>query len=218
MTQLLSDDQIATLSDKLRIINDFIELEMAVACDGQGHTAPNLAYTKPQFGSRTPYPLGLNELLDDLHNELTTTIRHLQEYDPRNRYTGGNYPTAMAEWLNRKRHAIANLPDADEVYDGLVGVINRCARAVNVGVEREFSQALYEEANRLWYTADQLEKLAPQLGAQARGVTKNRVKLLARSHGLAAHVDRDSGVARYRLGDVLSLHKLAPRRNRVKAS
>lgn len=67
----------------------------------------------------------IGRLVDELANELATTVRML-ELD-----TAGRTPRALATALLIEHDRLAHHPAADEIHDGIVGVVERCRHAID---------------------------------------------------------------------------------------
>lgn len=202
----LSRAEIIHLAEKLSHVSD-LEREMAIALTGQ--TRPRGGgYTRHQKpGSKPPYPLHIADLLDELGNELTTTARDICEHRGLE-YDGGSSIAGVAKWISHHRHALAFMAHAAELFEGMCSIIDRCQRAMNhIEAEHVIDHARVEAANRQVVTREAMEKLAPKLGEAAKGLTARRVKYMENRGVLdRAGTDPDSGVAFYRLGDVLHAH------------
>ncbi|HEY9315804.1 hypothetical protein [Williamsia sp.] len=205
------------LKDKLDQVVD-LERRMAIALtDGQSRNSDGgLGIRRPQPGPREPYGLHVEVLLDELQNELTTTVRHICEVRGLS-YQGSRYPTALAKWLIRYRVAIAVMEDGGEIFKKLCRIIDRCARSMNTN-EREYTidEEMVKEANRQIVTVSTIEKLAHKLDKVGKGLNARRMRTLCKHAGLT-HVseDPDTGTRFYRLGDVLDAHKRHASRNRA---
>ena len=204
--------EIAYLMNKLEQVSD-LEGRMAVALtDGQSRNSDGgLGIRRPQPRSKEPYSLHVDTLLDELQNELTTTVRHICEVRGLN-YKGGTYPSELATWLIQYRMAIPVMVDGAEIFEKLCKIIDRCGRSMNT-VEREYviNASRLEAANRKVMTGVQIEKLAHKLGDDGKGLTRKRVDSLRIRHGLSGSQDADTRVWFYRLGDVIKAHREAKR-------
>lgn len=162
-----------------------------------------------QQRSRPPYAMHIEALIDELGNELTTVVRDICE--TRNlAYDGAPNPEALATWLVAHRYALAMMPQAPDLFEGLVKVIDRCLRSVNqLEPEYQVTQSRVEAANRQVVTGPQVEKLARQLGDEGKGLTERRVKYLRNKGFLSGTQDSETGTWFYRFGDVLSAQRRA---------
>lgn len=201
--------EIELLAEKLATVSDLTE-EMAIALTGQARISDGLGIRRPQPGSREPYPLHLETLLDSLCNEIYTTVRHICEV--RGLPASGGGAAAQAKWLIRYRMAIAVMPDGGEIFESLCRVIDRCAKAMN-HAEDEYviDQQMWDAANRQVMTGVQIEKLSHKLGEDGKGLTRKRIDSLRIRHGLDGTRDTDTNVWFYRLGDVIKAHREAKR-------
>ena len=205
---VVSDGELADLADQLARVAD-IAMNLAIAAtghqsrgDGPGRSAP---------ASRPPYNVGAQQALDDLCNELGTTVRHICEYRAMPVPDSCSTILGQATWLRHNRIAIGVMSDGREIYDRLDKAITRAARAAGE-VEREnrfIDKAMVEEANRQVVTGRQVERLAHKLGDQAKGITERRVKYLRTKGFLTGTQDPETQTWFYRLGDVLAAHRRA---------
>lgn len=199
--------EIELLAEKLATVSDLSE-EMAIALTGESRISDGgLGIRRPQPGSREPYPLHLESLIDDLMNELSTTVRHICEV--RGLTGGGGGCASMASWLIRYRMAIAVMPDGGEIFESLCKVIDRCARAMNQ-TEDEYviDQRRLDQANKSVVTLATIEPIARKLGDLGKGLNRERMRTLAKRGGLEhVSIDDDTKAKFYRLGDVLEAHK-----------
>lgn len=192
------------LTAKLKLV-DHLVMEMAIALSGDAVIEGSAGRSAPR--SKAPYPIHLEALLGELTNELGTTIRDICETRclP---YEGGQGVSSMSAWLVRYRYALAMSPQAPELFDGLVRIIDRCLRAMNqLEYEHMISQNRIDAANRQVVTGPQMEKLARKLGDQGKGLTERRVKHL-RDRGLLSGT-KDGDTWFYHLGDILAAHERA---------
>lgn len=210
--------ELEILKEKLEQVVD-LERRMAIALtDGQSRMSDGgLGIRRPQPGSREPYSIHVDVLLDELQSELTTTVRHICESRGLS-YEGSGYPTALSKWLIRYRVAIAVMPDGAEIFEKLCKLVDRCARSMNT-TEREYviDQEMVNEANRSIVTLSTIEPIARKLGDVGKGLNRDRMRTLTKRGGLAhASEDEDTKTKFYRLGDVLEAHQSYSSRNRKK--
>lgn len=207
----LNEDEILDLADKLdRVASDHLVEEMRQAADGQGRTV-DLAGISTAPRSKPPYPIGMAALIDELHNELSTTIRLLEE-ERGQHFSGSSDVTGMAAWLSRKVRDIALMEAAPEIHQGLTGVIRRSLESVHLGERIQVTQSMLDDPTITWqwYTAGELGKLGRKFGDTT--LTKRRVEFLAAQHGLKGYRHPDTRVTTYRLDVVLRAHRAAPTR------
>lgn len=205
---LLSEGELYDLATKLDTVGWIVERLAILAVDPMPRLGIAGPHVQTQPGSKPPYNIGAQTVIDELGNELGTTVRLICEHRGAEPEPMGT--VAAAAWLKRHRVAIAIMPSAREIHDSLIKTINRCARAAGVvETEHRISAAMVAEANRQTVTAIQVDKLAWKLGDQAKGLNKNRVDYLRRRGLLTGTQDPDTGTWFYHLGDVLAAHKRA---------
>lgn len=210
--RLVTDAELLDLAHRL----DDVTLDLVDRlCYLSTEPLPRLGVAGPhvqsQPCSRPPYNIGAEIILNELSNELGTTIRHICEHRGIEVPADANTIVSAARWLRKHRGTLATMPDAREQYTALCSILDRskrCARAEEQ--EYHISQAMVDEANRQSVTALQVEKLARQLGEQGKGLNKNRVDYLRRKGHLYGEQDTDTGTWFYALGSVIAAH------NRVK--
>ncbi|UYL86921.1 helix-turn-helix DNA binding domain protein [Gordonia phage RavenCo17] len=205
---LLSEGELYDLAAKLDTVGVISERLAILATDPMPRLGVAGPHVQSQPSSRPPYNIGAQGLLDELCNEIGTTVRLVCEHRSIEPEQMG--VAAAAAWLKRNRIAIAMMPNADEIHRSLIATIDRCARTAGlIEDESRISAEMVAEANRQVVTAVQIEKLGYKLGDQAKGLNKNRVDYLRRSGRLAGTRDHETGTWFYHLGDVLSAHKRA---------
>lgn len=207
----LTRAEVNHLSEKLGHVRD-LESEMAIALTGETR-APSTGYTRHQRpGSRPPYPIHIEDLLDRLTNELDAAADSICKHRGLD-YDGGHTLSGRAAWINRYRFALSMIEDADQTFDRLCKIIDTCRRTMN-HTDQEWSGYQVEEANRQILNAYQIEKLAKRIGEQGWGLNRQRIARLTkrgRLHPIRTTTgDRDANL--YRLGDVLDAHAKTPRR------
>lgn len=203
---LLSDGELDHLARKLDGVGEiFDRLATLGPMSRMGVSGPQV---QSQPRSRPPYNLGAQGLIDELCNEISTTVRHICEHRRIDVEPMGI--EASAAWLRKHRTGIAVMADAEEIYENLIKVIDRCAGAVGLHVqEYHVNDALVEQANRFRVSSVRAEKLAYKLGDQAKGLNRNRVDYLRRAGHLSGEWDDEAKCWMYLLGDVLAAHKRA---------
>ena len=205
---LLNEGELFDLATKLDTVSEISERLAILATDPMPRMGVAGPHVQSQPSSRPPYNIAAGVLLDELCNEVGTCVRLICEHRNAEQVSMGL--AAAATWLKRNRIAIAMMPNAVELHDGLITIIDRCARSTGlIEDERRISADMVAEANRQVVTAIQIEKLGYKLGDQAKGLNKNRVDYLRRSGRLAGTRDPETGTWFYHLGDVLSAHKRA---------
>ncbi|ROZ88997.1 hypothetical protein [Gordonia sp. OPL2] len=168
-----------------------------------------------QQHSKPPYAMHIEALIDELRNELATVIRDMCE-TRKVEYTDGQDERAMARWLIQNRYGLAMMQQAPELFEGLVTVIDKCLRSVGqLQPEYRVTPTKVKAANKQVVTGPQVEKLARQLGDEARGLTRKRVDHLRRIGELDGTQDAESGTWFYHLGDVIDAHKRAKQYRRA---
>ncbi len=206
---LLSDGELDDLVAHLGKVAD-IAMSLAIAAtghlsrtDGSGsHVAPT---------SRPPYDIGAQQLLDELCNELGTTVRHVCEHRCIDVPESCGTVFGQAQWLRRNVVAVGVMPDAREIHTSLCKVIARAARASGE-TERKvhWTSTEREYANRMWLTATEIEQWARRMGTDYRRLTRRRVEYLAqRLPSSSRYRDPDSPRTapwRYRVGDVIAAY------------
>ncbi|GAA1891734.1 hypothetical protein [Williamsia serinedens] len=207
----LQEDEIAELTDKLNILaTDSLVGEMYAAMGVMARTTNNLAAVTVAPRSKPPYPIGIPVLLDELRNELTTTIRILEE-ERGHHYAGPCELESMAAWLETKCRDIALVKAAQEIHHNLTRYIKRALDSVNRDTTMQVTQSMLDDPTVVWrwYTAGELGKLARRFDPT---LTKRRVETLAARHGLTGYRHPDSRIVSYRLDHVLRAHRKAPQR------
>lgn len=162
-----------------------------------------------QQRSKPPYAMHIEALIDELHNELSTVVRDICE--TRNlAYDGADDSGHLAGWLIQHRYDLASLPEAPDLFEGLVKVIDKCLRSVNqLEPEHQVTPGRVKAANRQVVTGPQIEKLARQLADDGKGLNERRVKYLRTKGFLTGTQDPETGTWFYHLGDVLAAHQRA---------
>jgi hypothetical protein len=126
----------------------------------------------------------------------------------------------VARWLRVNVIALALMPAAEELRDGIVKAIDRCLDIVDLPTERSvvIDRDRIAAANRQVVTADAAERIAGRLGELGKGRTAARVRLLRKKGHIApCSTDKDSGAHFYRLGEVLDAHHRIERRVKLRA-
>ncbi len=118
----------------------------------------------------------------------------------------------LARWLDKHVVDFAACEDAYEMYCQILGAIRDCADTIDLPADGVVvvAQARVDAAHDMVLTADQIEKIATGLGPAGEGLTRDRVRYLAKC-GLTPAA-REGETKYYRLGDVLARHA-AHRRN-----
>lgn len=200
------------LAEKLDTIPS-LELEMTIALTSQARISDGPSTSRPKPGSRPPYPIHLEHEVDLLRNELTTVARDMCEARGLE-YDGGSSCTGVSKWLKQYRYALALMPQAPELFDGLCKRIDHCARTMNhIKAEYVIDEKRVEAANRTVVSTGTIEPIARRLGDLGKGLNARRIRTLCKHAGLE-HVseDDDTGMRFYRLGDVIEAHKRHKRR------
>lgn len=200
----LTRAEVDYLAEKLSHVPD-LESEMAIALTGQSSARGNTG-RRMKPGSRPPYPLHIEAMLDELKAELVGAVRHVIESRGID-YDGGDTLSGCSKWLIRYRFALSMMVDAGETFDGLCKVIDRARRTMQHEEREEISRAQVDAANRQVVTSSQVEVLARKLGEDFRTLNRKRVDYL-RKRGVLRGECHD-GEWFYRLGDVLEAHRVA---------
>lgn len=194
------------LGEILRKVPGLVEDLLNVQTRGARLSKPGLGGRRPKkLGASIPYHLGAAEAADELHNTLAGWVRVVLEQ------RGGDCPSdatiSLARWLERNLIALALCEGSAEALDDIRHAVITCERVVDIPPEDHviIDEARLTAANRQVVTRDQAERLAPKLGELGEGLTARRVKYLE-NRGALDRVGTDSGVAFYRLGDVLHAH------------
>lgn len=206
----LTRAEVDYLAEKLSHVPD-LESEMAIALTGQS-TSRGTGGRRAKPGSRPPYPLHIEAMLDELKGELVGAVRHVIESRGID-YDGGDTLSGCAKWLIRWRFALSMMVDAGETFDGLCKVIDRARRTMQHEEREEFTQAQIDEANRLTYTTTDIELLAKRIGEAGHGLNRQRIWRLVAAGRLEPIKALDpKSEPRFMLGDVLEAHEKAPKR------
>lgn len=155
-----------------------------------------------------PLNVEARDRLDELANELGTVARDMCETRGIT-YDGDEHLLGVARWLRINVIALALMPAAEELRDGIVRAIDRCLDVVDLPTERSvvIDRDRIAAANRQVVTADAAERIAGRLGELGKGLTAARVRLLRKKGHIApCSTDKDSGAHFYRLGEVLDAH------------
>lgn len=207
----LHEDEILDLMDKLDLVVTYdLVVEMGWSCDGQARTV-DLAGVSTAPRSKPPYPIGTVALIGELGNELSTTVRLLEE-ERGHHYPGPSGITSMAAWLHGKCRDIALLESAAEVHDRIARLVKRSLESVNLGERMQVTESMLDDPTVVWrwYTAGELGKLGRRFGDPS--LTKRRVENLAARHGLTGYRHPDTRITSYRLDHVLRAHRRAGKR------
>lgn len=213
----LTRAEVDYLAEKLSHVPD-LESEMAIALTGRSSARGNTG-RRMKPGSRPPYPLHIEAMLDELKAELVGAVRHVIESRGID-YDGGDTLSGCSKWLIRYRFALSMMVDAGETFDGLCKVIDRARRTMQHEERMDFTEAHRKEANKKLMTAPGIEDLAKLIGEPGHGLNRQRISRLVnagRLHPESGCVVLDkNGVPKdtrvYRLGDVLDAHAEAPKR------
>ncbi|MGB3602733.1 MAG: hypothetical protein WBA38_04175 [Gordonia sp. (in: high G+C Gram-positive bacteria)] len=217
----LTRAEVDYLGEKLGHIPD-LEREMAIALTGGATPKPDGSrHGKP--GSRPPYPLHIDAMLDELKAELVGAVRHVMDSRGID-YDSGDSLSGCSKWLIRYRFALSMMPDAGETFDGLCRVIDKARRVMAHEDRMEFTQAQVDEANKRAMTATGIATLAKRIGERGHGLNRQRVWRLVAAKKIEpiAVLDQEwltgpdgkkvKPEARFLLGDVLDAHEKYPKR------
>lgn len=204
---------------KLSGVPDLVE-ELAITITRQsriqkrGLSKPS----RPKPESRVPFHIAAAEAADELQTCLATWVRMVCE-ERRIRYTDRDDAITLSRWLRKNVVALALTQGSEEAHDDIVYRIEHCRSLIDLPPDDDvvIDPVRVSQANRQVLTADQVDKIAPRLGALAEGLNKRRVETLAKSGRLKVD-SRDGDTCFFRLGDVLDAHHRHARRNRKKAS
>lgn len=201
-----------------QITTDLVD-RLAIASEPWSRLGISGPHVQSQPCSRPPYNLGAEIILEELRNELTTTVRHMCEHR-RIDVPAVNSLVAAAGWIRKHRVAIAVMPDGHDIVRALTRAVDHAVRSVGV-VEQEYriprhrEQEMTARANRIDVDAAAVARMAHKLGDQAKGLNRDRVDFLRRKGYLAG--EQVNGKWWYKLGDVLAAHKRARETQAMKA-
>lgn len=185
---------------------------------------------KAKLEEMCPLNVEARDRLDRLANELGTVARDMCETRGIT-YDGDEHLLGVARWLRINVIALALMPAAEELRDGIVRAIDRCMEVVDLPTERSMviDRDRIAAANRSVLDEHGVEVMARRLGDLGKGLTAARVRSL-RKHAqrctveaCAAHHlepvsrDPDTGKLFYRLGHVLDAHHSIGRRGKIGA-
>ena len=204
----LSRAELAELAECLRKIDLDLELEAAVMLTEPGH-GTGTGIRRPQPGSRPPFNLDLEHVIDQLHRVLAAAIDDMTALRGLTPPADGTL-TARAAWIHQYRYALAMIEPGPKHFAALCRWCDRLDRAIRhpepaYVVDRGKHQAALSSV----LTGPQIEKLAHQLGDRGKGLTERRVKHLRTKHGLIGTQDPETGTWFYKLGDVLEAQRRA---------
>lgn len=215
---IVSQGELDELARKLdQVTTDLVD-RLAIASEPWSRMGIAAPHVQSQPRSRPPYNMGAEAILEDLRNELTTTVRHMCEH------RGVEVPAvnslvAAAGWLRKHRVALGTMPDGRESVRSLMRAVDQAVRAVGV-VEQEYripkdrEQEMTARANRIDVDAAAVARMAHKLGDQAKGLNRDRVDFLRRKGYLIG--EQVDGKWWYKLGDVLAAHKRARETQRLR--
>lgn len=209
----LTTTDLDDLARKLDLVTTDLVDRLAIAGEPWSRMGVSGPHVQSQPCSRPPYNMGAEAILEELRNELTTTVRLLCDH------RGIAVPAvdslvAAAGWLRKHRVAFTTI-DAragHELVAGVIRAITAAVRAVGV-VEQEYripqdrEDEMIQQANRIDVDAAAVARMAHKLGDQAKGLNRDRVDFLRRKGYLAG--EQIDGKWWYKLGDVLAAHKRA---------
>ena len=170
----------------------------------QKHALGKLHRTKPE--SRLPFHLAAAQANDDLHTTLVTWVRAVAQ-ERHLRYHRPETTIALAEWLQHRTHELALMSQAEQAYNDLTARILDCRQHIDLPPDDDIliDAERLREANRKVMTAEQVERIATQLGPLGNKLDARRIRTLVRQRKLRP-IATDDGVMFYRLGDVLHAH------------
>lgn len=207
----MSDDfltryELGVLRDELAKIDLDLEMEAAIMLSEPGHTTDQ-APRRPQPGSRPPYNLNLQHILDKLGQVLDATITDMHTYRGLD-YPGGGTLTARAKWVSRYRYALAMFEQGPDHHEKLCLWCDRLDRAVrHPEPEYVIDPAKHQQALASVVTGDYFERMAYKLGDQAKGITARRIKYLRERGLLTGTQDPETKTWFYRVGDILGAQR-----------
>lgn len=192
------------------VTTDLVD-RLAIAGDPWTRLGVAGPHVQSQPCSRPPYNIGADIILDELRNELGTTIRHMCEHraievPAVDSLAGG------ASWIRQHVVAISTMAEGREIADGLIRAVTRAVRSIGQ-VEQEYripkarESEMIARANQIEVDAAAVARMAHKLGDQAKGLNRDRVDFLRRKGYLSG--EQVNGKWWYLLGDVLSAHKRA---------
>lgn len=207
---IVGQGELDELSDRLAKVAD-IAMSLAVLAAGGPLRGGADTTSRSAPCSRPPYNIGAQQMIDDLCNELGTTVRHLCEHRCIDVPASCSTVLGQAAWLRKNVVAIGVMPDARDICDSLTRVLSRAARASGE-MERAVRWTNDERAyaNRLWLTAAEIERWAQQMGTDYRRLTKRKVEYLAqRLPATSRYREPDAPKTapwRYKVGDVIAAY------------
>ena len=203
----LDRGQQAELRKQLATIPTLIQ-DLAITITRQHRIQKNalgkLHPTKP--GSRLPYHLGAAQANDDLHLALTTWTKALCR-ERHIHYRGPETTLHLSLWLQHHTHELALTTNAKDAHAHIISRIQECRRQIDLPPDDDIliDAERLREANRKVLTAEQIERIATQLGPMGHKLDARRVQTLVRQRKLQPCAE-DGGTRFYRLGDVLHAH------------
>lgn len=207
----LSPDDQSELVDRLREVPDLIK-PLALAIIRGDRRGLSAATSRPAPQSKPPVDHGAEALRDELHNCLTGWVRVV--CDQRAMAVPEWLSTiGAADWLERNVTALAMTVGAEDAYRSIIGAIQAVQRRLDRPGDGTLSEYELAGANRMAFTAYQIEKFVHLLGEHGQGLNRRRVELLDKA-GVLTPCDRDEDTGKrfYRLGDILAAHAIHPRR------
>lgn len=115
----------------------------------------------------------------------------------------------LAKWLRVNLIALAMTEGSAEAYDDIASCIDACRRQMDLPADDDvvIDAARVESANKSVVTLSTIDAVATRLGAMARGLTRERLRLLAKRGDVKpVGVDPETKTKFYALGDVLHAH------------
>ena len=202
----LSRAELDELAQALAKIDLDLELEAAVMLTEPMH-GTGAGIRRPQPGSRPPFNLGLEHVLDQLSDALDAAIADMVALRGLTPPPKGGTLTARAGWIHQYRYALAMIEPGRRHHKQLCRWCDRLDRAVRhpepaYVVDRGKHQAALASV----MTAEQFERTAHKLGEQAKGINARRVKYLRERGCLDGSQDAETGTWFYRVGDILAAH------------
>lgn len=233
----LSRPEMSKLIDELRKLPRIVEdLAVTIARLARVQAAGHSISLGAAAQSRPPIHLDAWQAEQALHWHLATTVRIVCEergmsYVPvgwlgpdfigpprpgQQRMQPGHVPSTLelGRWLDRHVVSLAMTADAGALYLDLLAAIAECEALIDLPPDDlvQIDQRRVDAANNKILTAYQIEKVAAKLGDVGRGLTRDRVRYLAK-RGLR-EAGRDGETRFYRLGDVLAKHVQHGRRSK----
>lgn len=201
--------QLDTLRNELAKIDLDLEMEAVIMLTEPARSNDQAA-RRPQPGSRPPYNIDLEHLLDRCRTALGAAIADISQFRGL-QYRGGAVLTAQAKWVSIHRTSLAMITSDDREHTGVFHFEQLCkwCDRLDKAVRRPepeyvIDTSRHQQALAAVVTADHFERMAHKLGDQAKGITARRIKYLRERRLLDGTKDPETGTWFYRIGDILA--------------